>query len=192
MNLDTFVANLVKKKIRMSFIQFSLLSSQQPFNRYIRRGVWNKVLSCSVTSQKWPNVHRSCLKTILLVKWKILTNLQKMPKMCCHFGQINCCHQLWKVAQSPINYQIWSHCSLVSLIPWTKTLSRLYRAWRWRWSFRDCRGWWRSTWGRPTCERRVAGCIPRTWGLCRRCRRWTGRSLWTTADLRRELEILST
>ena len=63
----------------------------------------------SVTSKKPPNVHKSCPKVILLVKLKILRNLQKLPKMCWHFGQNNCCHGLWKVAQSPINRRIWSH-----------------------------------------------------------------------------------
>ena len=41
---------------------------------------------------------------ILLEKWKILTPLQ-----CGQFGQNNCCHWLWKVAQSAINRPIWSH-----------------------------------------------------------------------------------
>ena len=63
----------------------------------------------SVTSKKSPNVYKSCSKIILLVKWKIWTILQNLPKMCWHFGQINCCHGLWKVAQSVINHPIWSH-----------------------------------------------------------------------------------
>ena len=29
---------------------------------------------------------------------------------CGRFGQINCCQRLKKVAQCPINRQIWSHC----------------------------------------------------------------------------------
>ena len=37
-------------------------------------------------------------------KWKILTHSQK----CGQFGQNNCCHLLWKVAQSAINSTIWS------------------------------------------------------------------------------------
>ena len=32
-----------------------------------------------------------------------------MPNMCWQFGQNNCCHWLWKVAQSVINRPIWSH-----------------------------------------------------------------------------------
>ena len=38
---------------------------------------------------------------------KILIHLQKL---CRRFGQINCCQKLWKVAQSPINRPIWTHC----------------------------------------------------------------------------------
>ena len=55
---------------------------------------------CSVTSKKLPNVYKSCLKRIYLVKWKIVTPLQKLPKMCWWFGQNNYCPGLWKVAQS--------------------------------------------------------------------------------------------
>ena len=47
---------------------------------------------------------------ILLVKWKILTILQKLPKMCWWFGQNNYCARLWKVSQSIENRPIWSHC----------------------------------------------------------------------------------
>ena len=60
--------------------------------------------ACSVTGKKSPNVYKSCPKMILLEKWKILTPLQ-----CGQFGQNNCCHWLWKVAQSAINRPIWSH-----------------------------------------------------------------------------------
>ena len=73
-------------------------------------------LAISVTSKKSPNVHKSYPKRISLVKWKILTPLQKLPKMCWWFGQNNCCHGLWKVAQSIINRPIWSHCWLSTLI----------------------------------------------------------------------------
>ena len=44
---------------------------------------------------------------ISMEKWKILTPLQE----CGRFGQTNCCHRLWKVAQSSIHCQIWPHCS---------------------------------------------------------------------------------
>ena len=88
-------------------------------NQIFSRGALYDVLIChrtdemklflaimiSVTFKKLPNVY----KRILLVKWKISTNLQKLPKMCWQFGQNNCCHRLWKVAQSVINRRIWSH-----------------------------------------------------------------------------------
>jgi len=63
----------------------------------------------SVTSKKSPNVYKSCPKRILLVKWNILTPLQKLPKMFWQFGKNDCCLRLWKVAQSVINCLIWSH-----------------------------------------------------------------------------------
>ena len=63
----------------------------------------------SVTSKKSSNVYKSCPKRILVVKLKISTNLQKLPKMCWQFGENNCFHGLWKVAQSVINRPIWSH-----------------------------------------------------------------------------------
>ena len=62
------------------------------------------------------------------VNRKVAKCLQKLPKNdftrkgtdfdtftkialeCSRLGQINCCHRLWKVAQSPINRTIWSHC----------------------------------------------------------------------------------
>ena len=34
----------------------------------------------------------------------------KIAQECGRCGQINCCQRLWKVAQSPINCPIWSHC----------------------------------------------------------------------------------
>ena len=49
-------------------------------------------------------------------KWKILTHSQK----CGQFGQNNCCHLLWKVAQSAINSTIWSQSLGYSTAPrWT-------------------------------------------------------------------------
>ena len=56
----------------------------------------------SVTSKNSPNVYKSCPKRISLVKWKILTPLQKLSKMCWRLCQNNCCPGLWKVAQSII------------------------------------------------------------------------------------------
>ena len=46
---------------------------------------------------------------ILLEKLKIWTPLPKIAKGG-KFGQSNCFHRLWKVAQNPINRPIWSHC----------------------------------------------------------------------------------
>ena len=43
-------------------------------------------------------------------KIKDLDTFTKIAKECNRFGQINCCQRLWKVAQSPINLPIWSHC----------------------------------------------------------------------------------
>ena len=37
-------------------------------------------MECSVISKKSPNVYKSCPKMISLVKLKILTPLQKLPK----------------------------------------------------------------------------------------------------------------
>ena len=53
----------------------------------------------SVTSKKSPNVYKSCPKRTSLVKWKILTTLQQLPKMCWQFRQNNCCPGLWKVSK---------------------------------------------------------------------------------------------
>ena len=47
---------------------------------------------------------------ISLENWKISTTLQKLTKMWA-LGQNNCCHRLWKVAQSSIYCPIWSHCN---------------------------------------------------------------------------------
>ena len=77
--------------------------------QFIKQFIKNNLDASSVTSKKSPNVYKSCPKRVLLVKWKILTNLQKLPKMYWQFGQNNCYHWLWKVAQSVINRPIWSH-----------------------------------------------------------------------------------
>ena len=42
----------------------------------------------SVTSKKFPSVYKSCPKTILLEKLKILTPLQKLPKNVWHLGKL--------------------------------------------------------------------------------------------------------
>ena len=38
----------------------------------------------------------------------------KIVWICGRFGQNNCCHRLWKVAQSAINRPIWSHWPTVT------------------------------------------------------------------------------
>ena len=48
-------------------------------------------------------------KWFQLEKLNILTPYQNCLE-CGRFGQIHCCHRLWKVAQSPINRSMWSHC----------------------------------------------------------------------------------
>ena len=44
--------------------------------------------------------------TIKMIDFETFT---KIAEECGRIGQTNCCHRLWKVAQSPINRQIWSH-----------------------------------------------------------------------------------
>ena len=53
----------------------------------------------------WPEKIAKCPQK----KWKILTPLQKLPKMWVILGKIICCQRLWIVAQSAINRPIWSH-----------------------------------------------------------------------------------
>ena len=60
----------------------------------------------SVTSKRLPNVYKSCPKMISLEKLRILTSLQKLPKN----------GRLWKVALSPINRPIWSHCPRLQIL----------------------------------------------------------------------------
>ena len=67
-------------------------------------------LLSSVTSKKWLNVYKSGPKRFSLVKWKILTPLPKLPKMCWQFGQKIMPWAL-KTCPSIINRLIWSHCS---------------------------------------------------------------------------------
>ena len=58
--------------------------------------------------KKSPNVYKSCPKWCHLKKdrfWYLYKNYLR------RFGQINCCRKLLKVAQSPINRPIWSHCA---------------------------------------------------------------------------------
>ena len=85
----------------------------------------------SVTCKKLPNVRKSCPKMISLAKWKISTTLQKLTKNVGDFGQNNCCHRLWKVAQSAINRPIWSHWR--GRVDWL--LCFFIRRRRWIWCF---------------------------------------------------------
>ena len=71
------------------------------------------VFNINVTSKKSPIVYKSCPKMISLEKLKILTPLQKLPNNLGDLGKINYCQRFWKVAQSPINCPIWSHCKLI-------------------------------------------------------------------------------
>ena len=68
-------------------------------------------IETSVTSKKLANVNKCCPKMKSLEKCKIWHLYKKFPKKCGQFGQNNCCHRLWKVAQSAINIPIWSHWS---------------------------------------------------------------------------------
>ena len=65
----------------------------------------------SVTSKKSPHVCKCCPKFILVQKWYILTPLQKLLKNAGDLGKLIVAYvRLRKVAQSPINRPIWSHC----------------------------------------------------------------------------------
>ena len=59
--------------------------------------------------KKSPNIYKSCPKMISLEKLYILTPLQKLSKNVVRSVQIKCCQKQLKVAQSPINRQIWSN-----------------------------------------------------------------------------------
>ena len=48
-------------------------------------------------------------KNDLTRKIKDFHTFTKVALECGRFGQTNCCHRLWKVAQIPINRPIWSH-----------------------------------------------------------------------------------
>ena len=62
------------------------------------------------------SVTRKKSKKDLTRKVIILTPLQKLPKECGRFGQIDCCQRLQKLDQSPINRPIWSHCLKISSV----------------------------------------------------------------------------
>ena len=54
--------------------------TRQDFTTFIQN-MEDKLALSSVTSKKSPNVHKSCPKMISLEKLKILTSLQKLPKL---------------------------------------------------------------------------------------------------------------
>ena len=61
----------------------------------------------------WPVKNRQMsikvAKNDFTTKAKDFDTFTKIAWECRRFGQINCCQRLWKVAQSAINYPIWSH-----------------------------------------------------------------------------------
>ena len=65
----------------------------------------------SVTRKQSPNVYKSCPKNAFTRKIIDFDTFTKIAEDCERFGQIGCCQRLEKVAQSPINRQIWSHCT---------------------------------------------------------------------------------
>ena len=97
----------------------------------------------SVTSKKSPNFCKSCQKRIPLVKWKILTPLQKLPKMCWWNRQNNYCLGLWKVAQGIKSRPIWSHW-LQYILVWFEAFYELSTSWLK--SFILCTFWWAKPW----------------------------------------------
>ena len=85
-----------------------------------RQLMWS--LNCYPSNWCWCCCCRSCPvwaeknrpKMISLEKWLILTSLQKLPKNVGDLDKLI----VAKVAQSPINRPIWSHCScLPTFIP---------------------------------------------------------------------------
>ena len=69
----------------------------------------------SVTSKQSPNVYKNLPKNDFTRKIKDFDNFTKIAQKCWQFGQNNCCHMLWKVAQSAINRQILSHWHVSTL-----------------------------------------------------------------------------
>ena len=48
--------------------------------------------------------------------FKILTPLQKLPQNVGDLGKLIVARGLWKVAQTPINFTIWSHRWVVAIM----------------------------------------------------------------------------
>ena len=70
--------------------------------------------SCWCLWSVWPE--KNCQKSIKVVKNDLTRKMidfntfTKIASDCRRFVQINCCQRLWKVAQSPINCTVCSHC----------------------------------------------------------------------------------
>ena len=79
----------------------------------------------------WPvNSHQMSIKVVQKwfhkkneIFWHLYKNCQKMGQ----FGQNNCCHSLWKVAQTAINRPIWSHWSVSLFTLWVGWSSQSYK-----------------------------------------------------------------
>ena len=100
----TWTSDAIYLVLPFSNLRWHWNLSKSIFNCYLHVA-WHY----SAAGKKSPNVYKSCPKRILLVKWKILTLLQKLPKMCWWFGQNTCCPGLWKVDKSIKNCPFWSH-----------------------------------------------------------------------------------
>ena len=73
-------------------------------------------LSCLVspmTSRKSPNVYKFCPKMIFTREIKDFDTFTKIALKCRRCWPNNCCHRVWKNAQTAINSPIWSHCPVV-------------------------------------------------------------------------------
>ena len=69
------------------------------------------IILISVTSKKSPNIYKKVAQKDFTRKMEIFDTFAKIALKCGQFGQNNCCHRLWNVAQSAINRPIWSHCN---------------------------------------------------------------------------------
>ena len=77
--LVLFSVDLAYSRFMLLDVQSGSRSDQQ--SKCINVLNTDRYLGTSVTSKKSPNVYQSCPKMISLEQWKILTNLQKLPKM---------------------------------------------------------------------------------------------------------------
>ena len=72
----------------------------------------------SVTWKKSPNVYKSCPKIIFTREIKEFDTFTKIASKCWWFLPNNCCHRLWKIAQSAKNSLISSHWQWYSFQRW--------------------------------------------------------------------------